>query len=823
MRSFFNFFTLCLCTFFSTVSLAQEMPIRSLESINQQWQFHLISVEDSLGIVSVSDIKDWEAVSLPHDWAIAGPFIKGSKGHTGKLAWKGQAWYQRQLNLPAFNMGQRAYLIFDGVMAMPSIYLNGHLVGTYDYGYNSFYVDITPYLNEQGGNLLQVHVDTRAHDSRWYPGAGIYRKVQLLLTNEVHIDIWGTQISTPIIKPHYAEVKVNTEIVNKSGNPVNVQLLHEIIDQEGRTVSAQKTKEQNLVGSHALIGERLTVSHPKLWGTDMPYLYQLKTTVFTNGDITDQKVSTFGVRQVEFTAENGFILNGDRVQLKGVNLHHDHGPLGAAFYPRAMERQLEMMKKMGCNAIRTSHNTPAPELLQLCDEMGLLVYSEIFDKYDAKADLGSQQNFESFAERTIRDFARRDRNHPSIIIWSVGNEIDHVQWDTSNGFYQLNFLVQELKKYDSSRPVTLACHIPESAKMRHFDLYDVHSWNYERRYALARQMEPTKSVIISESASTLSTRGYYDFPEKVKKSVFTDSMQVSSYDLHCPWWAEIPDDDFMWQQEEPYVAGEFVWTGFDYLGEPTPYDGTYFQYDLMEGNESLDTLESSRSSYFGIVDLVGLPKDRYFLYQSYWNSKVNTLHILPHWNWPNRINKATPIFVYTNGDCVELFLNGKSLGKKCKIPQADDAKSRFRLVWDQVPYTPGKITAKAYRDGQLMAEKSMHTAGEIYRLKLTPNRSTLCADGMDLSYITVEAIDKAGNLCPWANNLVEVALEGDASLLGVGNGNPQSMHPFIASNVPLFYGKAMLIVKASSSESITKVRVTSSGIKGDVVSINVGK
>jgi beta-galactosidase len=529
--------------------------------------------------------------------------------------------------------------------------------------------------------------------------------------------------------------------------------------------------------------------------------------------LLDSFTSTFGIRDIRFTADHGFYLNDRRVQLKGVNLHHDHGPLGAAFYIRAMERQLEIMKSMGCNAVRTSHNVPAPELLDLCDNMGLLVLDEVFDKYDNKADIMDTTRFENFARRNIRNFVLRDRNHPCIFLWSVGNEIGDVQWNQNNGFHRLNTMLNYVRKYDNTRPTTLVCDSQESAALRHFDYYDVHCWNYGRRYSLARQLEPNKAVIISESASTLSTRGFYEFPLPEEKTDFTKSLQVSSYDLNAPRWAEVADDDFMWQQEEPYVAGEFVWTGFDYLGEPTPYNNFWTR------RNGLSNEQASRSSYFGIVDLCGIPKDRYFLYKSYWKPEETTIHVLPHWNWPDRVGENVPVFVYTNGDCAELFLNGKSLGEKCKNPKSDKSIERFRLMWNEVIYEPGELKVVVYKDGHILGERVVSTASNPYKLKLTPDRQTIKANGQDLSYVLIEAFDKDGNLSPVANNRIDINVSGVGSIAGVGNGNPQSMNAFKSNAVNLFYGRAMLIIKSETSKGRILVSAQSNGLKSDQINV----
>jgi len=782
-----------------TLSLAAQH--RSLVTLSEGWQFKQGATPDA----QQPSLKDagWEKVSVPHDWAISGPFILDGNGSTGKLPWQGEAWYRRNLEVPASAAGQRMYLIFDGVMAFPKVYVNGKLAGEWDYGYNSFYVEITDFVTPGGKNVLAVHADTRSFDSRWYPGAGIYRKVQLLTVAPVHVAVWGTYVTTPIIKPHYADVRISTQVNNHDTDRANITLEHEILSDGGQVVAKGTFGKWINAGQQSTLETTLTVLDPIRWDVDNPYLYRLLTKVQKDGVVVDEYTTNFGVRTIRFDPDHGFYLNDRRVQLKGVNLHHDHGPLGAAFYPRAMERQLEIMKSMGVNAIRNSHNTAAPELLEMCDRMGLLFFNEAFDKYDAKAAILEDTDFESFAQRNVHNFVVRDRNHPSVFLWSVGNEIPDVQNNDNNGFQRLHTMVNYVRKYDPTRPVTLVNDQLGNAERRHFDYYDVHSWNYSRRYRLARQMEPNKSVIISESASTLSTRGFYEFPLPEDKTKFTKSLQVSSYDLHAPWWAEIADDDFMWQQDEPYIAGEFVWTGFDYLGEPTPYDNTTVK-EMGFTDEA-----AARSSYFGIVDLVGIPKDRYYLYKSYWLPEENMIHILPHWNWPERVGETVPVFVYTNGDEAELFLNGKSQGRRRKQPKSDNSVDRFRLMWNDVIYEPGELLVVAYKAGRKIGEQRLQTAGESTQLRLTPDRKTISKNGQDLSYVLVEALDAKGNLAPLAMDQLQLELTGAGTIAGVGNGNPQSFAPFQASEVALFYGKAMVILKAGQQAGKMTLKATS--------------
>ncbi|MCB0496809.1 MAG: DUF4982 domain-containing protein [Cyclobacteriaceae bacterium] len=808
MKRLIIFFALVV--FFTNTGLTQSREVVTLRS---GWKFTKGNVIGA----ATQDFDDsaWQPVSVPHDWAISGPFIVDGDGSTGKLPWKGEGWYRRSLDIPTSYKDKKVYLIFDGVMAFPQVYVNGQLAGQWDYGYNSFYLDITPFLNVGGENVLAVHADTRKHDSRWYPGAGIYRKVQMLVVNPVHVNVWGTYITTPIIKSNYADVRISTSVANQSGSGDTIQVKQTILAPNGKEVANGSIKGWIPSGKSKDLEVTVQVTDPERWDIEHPYLYKAVTTVYRKGQLLDTYSTNFGIRTIHFTADDGFYLNDRRVQLKGVNLHHDFGPLGAAFNKRALERQLEIMKSMGVNAIRNSHNVAAPELPELCDEMGLLLFDEVFDKYDAKIDIVDTTDFENYAQRNIQNFVVRDRNHPSVFIWSVGNEIGDVQWNINNGFQRLHTMVNYVNKYDPTRPTTLVCDNMESAKLRHFDYYDVHSWNYGRRYRLARQLEPNKSVIISESASTVSTRGFYELPLPEKATDFTKSLQVSSYDLNAPWWAEIADDDFMWQQDEPYVAGEFVWTGFDYLGEPTPY------YNEAVKEMGMTDKEASRSSYFGIVDLVGIPKDRYYLYKSYWKPDETTVHILPHWNWEEMEGKNIPVFVYTNGDCAELFVNGKSQGLQCKKPDASNSTERFRLIWKDVIYEPGEVKAIAYKNGEKIGEATVKTAGKPYKLKLTPDKTIVKSDGEDLSYVLVEAFDKEGNPCPLATNKIELKVNGSGQIVGVGNGNPQSFEPFQSDKVSLFYGKAMIILRAGENPGKLSLEANSEGLKKAAATINI--
>ena len=794
-----------LLALFSFPLFTQAREVITLQS---NWKFARGPQENGWQ-VKFDDSK-WQKVSIPHDWAISGPFIPDGDGNTGKLPWKGEGWYRNSLDIPQKFKGQTIYLLFDGILSCPEIYINGKMAGKWDYGYNSFYLDITALVQLNKPNSIAIHADTRNHESRWYPGAGIFRKIRMIVVNPVHIGIWGTYVTTPSVNADKAQVRIVQTIMNRQAKAKGeVKIENILLSPSGEEIARQMNMVDIASKDTIYYEVTIPVKNPDRWDVNHGQLYSVRTIISKKDIILDSCTTPFGIRTMKFTADDGFFLNGQRVQLKGVNLHHDQGPLGAAFNYRAMERQLQLLKTMGCNAIRTSHNTAAPELLDLCDKMGMLVFDEVFDKYDQKADITDKTGFEEFASRNIRNFVMRDRNHPSVFIWSVGNEMGDVQMDINNGFGRLKTMLEYVRRYDDTRSTTMVCDNRNSAEKRHFDFYDVHCWNYGRRYDLARQLEPKKSVIISESASTVSTRGFYELPLPEKKTDFTKSLQVSSYDLNAPWWAEIADDDFMWQQDEPYVAGEFVWTGFDYLGEPTPYTNEWATEHGMTANEA------SHSSYFGILDLCGIPKDRYYLYKSYWNPGETTIHILPHWNWAGREGASVPVFVYTNGDCAELFLNGKSLGKRCKIPGSKNSVERFRLMWNEVAYQPGVLKVVAYRDGTIIGEDIMKTAGDPFRLRMVPDRNSIRCDGNDLSYILVEALDKEGNPCPLADNLVSFTISGPGFIAGVGNGNPRSMDPFQSLQVRLFYGKAMLIIRSETKNGEIIINATSNGLVED--------
>ncbi len=796
-----------------SASAADPAP-RRVENFNRGWKFAK-GAQEGAEAVGFDD-SGWQAVRLPHDWASSGPYEPQGDPHTGKLPWRGEGWYRKSFTLPAADAGKRVYLDFDGVMAMPTVYVNGQKAGGWDYGYMSFRVDATDFVKPGQANVVAVHVDTRPHHSRWYPGAGIYRKVQLVVNEPVHLAHWGTFVSAECkmqnAECEAATVRVENTVENHTSSAVESEIETTLVEPKGREVAKLRT---NLTlpanGSHVGVATT-SIPKPQLWDIKRPRLYTAVTRVFVGGKLVDRTETPFGIRFFEFTANDGFHLNGRRVQLHGVCLHSDLGPLGMAFNTRAMERELQIMQDMGVNAVRTSHNPPAPELLDLCDRMGIVVWDEAFDKWDGTATLPKGVTIQDHGKKQYTNFVLRDRNHPSVVVWSVGNEIfdlEGLKIPDSPGL--LKTMVGFVKALDTTRPVALAQCVETSAKSQLQDALDVAGWNYARRYALTRQRFPNLPIVYSESASAFSTRGYFDdFPMPAKKDDYPTTARISSYDHNSAYYSDPADVEFALMERDRFVAGEFVWTGFDYIGEPVPF--------VAEGWSSfkkrkLAKEEESRISSFGIVDLAGIPKDRYYLYRSHWAPEKKTIHILPHWNWPERLGKNVPVYVYTGGDSAELFLNGKSLGKRTKDPSADVVRDRYALRWLDVPYEPGELKAVAYQDGRRLGSAVMRTAGEPAQLCLTPDRSSLKADGDDLSYVLVEALDNKGNLCPLAMNDVKFELAGPASIAGVANGDHHFPAEFVANHVALFYGKAMLVVRTAEGQGGSiRVTATSAGL-----------
>ena len=708
-------------------------------------------------------------------------------------------------------------------MSNSQVWLNGHLLGGRPYGYSGFQLDMTPYLRFGGDNVLAVRLTPEEHSSRWYPGAGIYRNVWLDVTGPVHVAHWGTYVTTPEVADDHAIVSIKTEIRNRSGKEVKITLRSSLLDGEGDNVSSKEIAASVPGSGSESVSTSLSVSHPERWDLDHPNLYTLVSEVIVDGKPADRYTTPFGIRTIAFDKDRGFLLNGQPVRLHGVCNHHDLGALGTAVNRRAIERQLQILKAAGVNAIRTSHNPPSPELLEFTDRRGFLVMDEAFDMWRiAKNPNDYSKYFDQWSEPDVRDFVRRDRNHPSVILWSIGNEIPE-QWDP-NGAQEAHRLTAFFHQEDPTRPTTSAFNgWQEAIKNKLADEVDIPGFNYQpMRYEQIMKEHPQWIIFGSETESCVSSRGVYHLPlEKYEKD---PSLQLSSYDIIAPPWAYCPDVEFTYQDKFPKVLGEFVWTGFDYLGEPTPFFWSGEDMNL----EAPDW--PSRSSYFGMIDLAGFPKDRYYLYQSQWTTKP-MVHLLPHWNWHGKEGQAIPVMAYSNAEEVELLLNGKSLGRKKRFSEewempvgkkvSPDGKfmSKYRRVW-QVPYEPGTLKAVAYQNGKQVAVDEVRTAGAPAQVTLVPDRAVIQSDGYDLSFITVRIEDKDGNLCPMADNLVHFDVTGAGVIAAVDNGNAATEEPFQADHRKAFNGLALLIVRSKVGEAgEIQVVATSSGLANSRVEI----
>jgi beta-galactosidase len=762
------------------------------------------------------DDRAWRKVNLPHDWAIEGPFVQEYPGETGKLKWWGPVWYRKAFALPAADAGRQIYLDVDGAMSYASVWVNGQFAGGWPYGYASFRVDLTPFVKPGGENCIAIRLDSPEESSRWYPGSGLYRNVWLVKTAPVHVAQWGNVVVARVRDGEPAEVTVTTALENHSALPATVATRTEFYElkpdgRRGAAVRMEPVFQPKVFhtvvppGGSGSWERAFQIRRPQLWSVERPHRYLAVTQVEANGKVVDEVQTAFGFRTLEFTADNGFLLNGRRVPLNGVCNHHDLGALGAAFNVRAAERQLEILKAMGVNALRTAHNPPAPELLELCDRMGILVLNEAFDCWQGRKKRNDYHLlFPDWHEADLRAFVRRDRNHPSVIAWSTGNEMPDMR--TAAGAALSRRLAAIVKEEDPTRPVTAGCNHDVAGFNGFQHTLDVFGFNYKPHlYARFRATNATIPLYGSETASTVSSRGEYFFPVTDNKLEGLADFHVSSYDLYAPRWATTPDTEFRAQDQHSYVAGEFVWTGFDYLGEPTPYNADLSNLNNYSNPEDRARAERelaelgrirtpSRSSYFGIVDLAGFPKDRYYLYQARWRPDLPMAHLLPHWNWPERVGEITPVHVYTSGDEAELFLNGRSLGRQRKGP------FEYRLRWDDVVYQPGELKVVAYKNGRKWATATQRTTGPAAKLTLRPDRRRIAADGRDLSFVTVRVEDQAGRLVPRARPRLRFALDGPGEIVATDNGDPTDHTPFPAHERAAFNGLALVIVRAKPGE-----------------------
>lgn len=759
-------------------------------------------------------------VSVPHDWAISGPFDRsidlqkvaveqnGEKtetwktGRTGGLPFIGKGVYTTTFEV-ADTAGRSFALEIDGAMSHPVVYVNDRKAGEWGSGYNSFYLTIDTLLTP-GTNILRIEVENPEKSSRWYPGAGLYRHVRLTETDRLHVPVWGTHVTTPYVDTDQASVRIATRIAGASDTE-KIGVVTTIYAPDGRMVARDSILHVNH-GRELM--QNFLVSSPQLWDLDTPALYTARTELWADGRKADEYDTRFGIRRTDFIPHKGFYLNGRPVKFRGVCNHHDLGPLGAAVNRSALRHQLTLLKDMGVNAIRTSHNMPAPELVELCDEMGIMLMVEAFDdwSYRPKSENGYGKIFDDWAERDITNMVTHYRNNPSVVMWSTGNEVPS-QWDRRNGAKVSGRLLDLVHSLDGTRPVTNGMDQIKGALTTGFaEVLDVPGFNYKPgHYEDAYRRLPQKMILGSETASTVSSRGVYKFPVELKKMAVYDDNQSSSYDTEACSWSNIPDIDFAADDDMEYVMGQFVWTGFDYLGEPTPYDTDAWP---------------SHSSYFGIIDLASLPKDRYYLYRSKWNERDTTLHILPHWEWPERVGEVTPVFVYTSLPKAELFVNGKSMGVREKNDST--VMHRYRLMWNDVVYAPGEIKVVAMdADGNPVAEARRVTPGKADRLVLTPSRTVIDANGDELVYLTVTVTDRDGNELSLDDREVKFEVTGAGRFEATANGDATCLMPFGEPRMKLFSGAATVIVRGGTQSGELTVKATARGVKPAVARIAV--
>ncbi|MFC6647036.1 beta-galactosidase GalB [Granulicella cerasi] len=756
------------------------------------------------------DDSGWRKLDLPHDWAIEGPFTDRVGGGMGKLPSPGIAWYRKALDVPVSDKGKRIFLQVDGAMSYAEVWCNGKLVGGWPYGYATWQLDLTPYLVPGGKNELAIRLDNPTNFSRWYPGAGIYRNVWLVKTQPVHVGEWGTFVTTPIIDKDSARVDLKVTVDNDSAAATDAEVNTKIyaLDANGKQIGAplaamKPVKLSLAAGAHEDALATANLAHPKLWGpppTQQPNRYVAVTTITQRGKLVDRYETRFGVRKIEYKPD-GLYVNGERIRIQGVNQHHDLGTLGSAFNENAAKRQLDELREAGANAIRMSHNPPAPELLELTDSMGFLVMDEIFDGWVRQKTTGDfHLIFPDWHEQDLRSFMRRDRNHPSVFLWSVGNEVGEQQ-NGEVGVKVAQEMVKLAHEEDATRPATASMNFAKSDS-GFAKAMDVVSINYQGegirdtveytgfkglktlpQYDNFRAAFPQRMIFTSESAAAISSRDSYLFPVPPGKSYPArdgsgsddKTHQVSAYELYAADFGSSADKVFSAQDHHPYVAGEFVWTGWDYIGEPTPY-------------------YTSRSSYFGFIDLAGFPKDRFYLYQSRWRADLPMVHILPHWTWPDRVGKVTPVHVFTSGDEAELFLNGKSLGRKKKAP------FEYRLRWDDVVYQPGVLKVVAYKNGKLWATDEVKTAGAATQIKLAPEEKQIAANGTNLAFIRAYVEDKADIINPNSDAAITFSVTGAGEIVATDNGDATDLNAFPDHTRKAFHGKALVIVRAKRGE-----------------------
>jgi beta-galactosidase len=769
------------------------------------WRFHLGDAPQA----KETDFADnsWRRLNLPHDWSIEGTFSKENPSGVGGGALPGGiGWYRKTFTLPEEDKNKSVFIDFDGVYENSDVWINGHLLGNRPYGYSSFRYEMTPYLNYGNKeNVIAVRVDnSKQPNSRWYSGSGIYRNVWLITTNKIHVDHWGTFISTPQVNNKEAIVSVETTVRNEMAALAPVTLKTILYDKNGKEVATSTVKESIAANSSKVFSQELKISNPDLWSTTNPDLYKAVSVVESDGKKFDNYETPFGIRYFNFDSQTGFTLNGQKLKIKGVCDHHDLGCLGAAINTRALQRQLQMLKDMGCNAIRTSHNPPAPELLQLADKMGIMIMDEAFDCWKkGKNKYDYHLYWDEWHKRDLSDLILRDRNHPSVIIWSIGNEIPD-QWNSA-GASIARELAGIVRSLDTTRPITSAMNDPEAKNnsLSHSGAMDLIGHNYRHEhYDDFFKNFPGGKFIGTETTSALETRGEYDMPSDSifiwpRKGVTMNAdFTCSAYDNCRVPWGSTHEATLKAAMSRDFVSGMFVWTGFDYLGEPTPYGWP------------------ARSSYFGIIDLAGFPKDAFYLYKSVWTS-TPVLHIFPDWNdW--KVGDSVDVWAYYNdADKVELFLNGKSLGTRSK--QNDD----MHVVW-RVAYEPGTLKAVSFKNGSEVLTTEVHTAGPAAKIIIQPDRKLIHADGKDLSFLTVKITDANGNLIPHADNLVNFKITGPGFIAGVDNGNETDHESFKTSYHKAFNGLCLAVVESKGAKGKITITATTAGLPATTTTIEAG-
>lgn len=815
---------------------------RKVSNFDWNWRFARYGLQadgtrtpEPEGLQAVDfDDSDWRTLDLPHDWGVEGPFRADLEGYTGKLPWRAIGWYRKHFDVSGRDRSARLYLDFDGAMAHAEVWVNGQKAGGRPYGYSSFRIDMTPYIRFGAENVVAVRLNTEELGSRWYPGAGIYRHVRLVQTQPVHVGQWGVFVRTPRVTEESADALVTLTAENHLEAPARCSYTVEIYeldaeDRVGRRVArAEGGALQLAAGGRATDSLLLSVPCPGLWSLEHPARYVARVLLSDENGLVDCYDQPFGFRTIGFSHDDGFTLNGRKVKLQGTCNHHDLGALGAAVNTAALRRQLTILKSFGCNALRTSHNPPAPELLDLADKMGFLVLDEAFDCWQHQKKEGDYASlFDEWHVEDLGTLIRRDRNHPSVIMWSTGNEV-YEQYTPECGMAR--HLTEVVHRFDDTRPATFGASFARKSAFNGTELQvDVHGMNYavsaygrSDLYEAFLQAEGHEHIVgySSESSSTISSRGEY-FPRK---------FQMTAYDTREPGWGSLPDAEFAALDRNPGICGEFVWTGFDYIGEPTPFNsdnsvllnhaGAMTAEELDEQRRTLEAIDrdrpTSRSSYFGIVDMAGFPKDRYYLYQSHWIPEMPMAHLLPHWNHPDRLGQPIPVCVYTSGDEAELFLNGRSLGRKRK------GRYEYRLKWDSVAYEPGELKVTAYRNGRIWAEDRVQTTGKACRLQLTPDKGIVRSDGDDLVFVRISCLDSLGREVPDAEPVISCHTEGCGRVIATDNGDATCLITFSETTRPAFNGLLLAIVKPQRGKSgKIRLRAEAPGMESAEITLRV--